>query len=115
MSLSAIAADEPTRWRPPPTCAREGAGARRRPGTKPGRLQELIEGAGFVDDITVEAVDLTITESFEDWWRVATEMSRSGPQMAGREDEFHAALSGYRGEDGLLRLPGRTWVAAATA
>lgn len=81
----------------------------------PGRLQELIEGAGFVDDIAVEAVDATVVETFEQWWTVSSQMSRSGPAMRDHEAELRAALAEYEGEDGLLHLPGRTWVASATA
>lgn len=81
----------------------------------PGVLQELLEGAGFVDDIEVEAVDIVIEETFEGWWTRTTGMSRSGAQIQGHRDELRAALARYEGEDGLLRIPGRTWVAAATA
>ncbi len=81
----------------------------------PGALQALLEGAGFVDDILVEAVEIELVESFEDWWTRTTEMSRSGPDLRAREDEARAALAPYAGDDGLLHLPGRTWVAAATA
>lgn len=81
----------------------------------PGALQALIEGAGFVDDIVVEAVDIELVEPFESWWTRTTEMSRSGPALRERRAEAEAALARYEGEDGLLRLPGRTWVAAATA
>lgn len=79
-----------------------------------GVLRELIEGAGFVDDITVEAVDVLFEETFEEWWRRTTGMSRTGDRIRGHEDELRAALAGYE-EDGVLRIPGRTWVAAATA
>jgi SAM-dependent methyltransferase len=79
-----------------------------------GRLRDLLEGAGFVEDIEVDAVDVTLEETFEDWWRRTTAMSRSGAALRGREDEVRAALAPYE-RDGLLRLPGRTWVAAATA
>lgn len=78
-------------------------------------LRDLLEGAGFVDDITVEAVDVVIEETFEQWWAISSEMSRSGPMMRGREEELRAALARYASADGVLRLPGRTWVAAATA
>ena len=79
-----------------------------------GLLRELLEGAGFVDDIEIDAVDIVFEETFESWWRRTTEMSRMGEKVRGREDEFRAALAPYE-TDGMLRLPGRTWVAAATA
>lgn len=81
----------------------------------PGALQGLIEGAGFVEDIVVEAVEIELVEPFEDWWTRTTEMSRSGPALRGRREAAEEALRPYTGDDGLLRLPGRTWVAAATA
>jgi ubiquinone/menaquinone biosynthesis C-methylase UbiE len=79
-----------------------------------GRLLELLEAAGFVEDIAVETVDVMLEERFEDWWQRTTVMSRSGAALHGREEEVRAALAPYE-RDGLLHLPGRTWVAAATA
>jgi ubiquinone/menaquinone biosynthesis C-methylase UbiE len=79
-----------------------------------GALEELLAGAGFVEDLEVEAIDVELVESFADWWERTTVMSRIGAALRGREDEVRAALSVYE-HDGLLRLPGRTWVAAATA
>jgi len=88
-----------------------------------GLLQELLEGAGFVDGIRVEALDLEIVEPFETWWAVTSDMSRSGAVIAGlAADERDAVrealrerLTPYADGDGRLRLPARTWVAAATA
>ncbi len=79
-----------------------------------GGLRDLIEAAGFVEDIEVEAIDLVLEESFADWWARTAVMSRSGAALHGREEEVRAALASYEA-DGLLRLPARTWVAAATA
>ncbi len=88
-----------------------------------GLLQELIEGAGFVDDITVEAVDVVLEEpSFDTWWARSMHMSRSGEivrslSAAEREavrGDLLARVAEYADGD-TLRLPGRTWVAAATA
>ncbi len=80
-----------------------------------GVLQELLEGAGFVDEIEVEAIDLVVEETFDEWWTRTTEMSRSGPRITERRDDFRAALARYEGDDGRLRIPARTWVASATA
>ena len=80
-----------------------------------GRLLELLQDAGFVEDVTVEAVELTLHETFEQWWTRTSEMSRLGPRAAGHEDELRAALEPWTEADGSLRLPARTWVAAATA
>ena len=79
-----------------------------------GRLRELLEGAGFVEEIEVEALDLVLEETFDDWWQRTTAMSRSGAALHGHEEETRAALAPYE-TDGVLRLPARTWVAAATA
>ena len=80
-----------------------------------GRLQDLIEGAGFVDDIEVETVDIVFEETFEEWWRRTTGMSRMGDKARAHETELRAALAEYESSDGRLRIPGRTWVASATA
>jgi SAM-dependent methyltransferase len=79
-----------------------------------GQLRELLEAAGFVDEIEVEAIDLVVEDTFEEWWQRTTAMSRIGAALAGREEETRAALAPYE-VDGVLRLPARTWVASATA
>jgi SAM-dependent methyltransferase len=79
-----------------------------------GQLRELLEAAGFVDEIEVEAIDLVVEDTFEEWWQRTTAMSRVGAALVGREEETRAALAPYEA-DGVLRLPARTWVAAATA
>lgn len=79
-----------------------------------GVLRELLEGAGFVEEIEVEAVDLLLEEPFDAYWTRTMEMSRGAAELRGRRDEVRAALAEYE-HDGVLRLPGRSWVAAATA
>lgn len=79
-----------------------------------GTLRELLESAGFVDEIEVAAVDLVLEETYEEWWTRTREMSRSGPRIGEHRDELRAALAPYE-TDGVLRLPARTWVASATA
>ena len=83
--------------------------------SREGRLLELFENAGFVDDIEITSVAIERVETFDHFFQVTTEMSRSGPQLTGRRDELRAAMEPFVGDDGLLHLPGRTWVAAASA
>ena len=88
-----------------------------------GRLQELLENAGFVDEIEVEPVDMTLAEPFDTWWARSTEMSRVGETIralsAGEQQRVREALrerlARHEGADGVLRIPARSWVAAATA
>ncbi len=72
----------------------------------PGALQELIEGAGFVDDILVEAVDIELVESFDAWWTRTTEMSRSGPALRERRAAAEETLKRVRGR-GRAAAPAR--------
>jgi SAM-dependent methyltransferase len=90
---------------------------------RPGVIREHLEDAGFVDEIEVEAVDLRYEETFEAWWERTRAMSRSGRLIdALPADEREAVrealrerLSVYAGPDGVLEMPARTWVAAASA
>ncbi|HVL94724.1 MAG TPA: methyltransferase domain-containing protein [Solirubrobacteraceae bacterium] len=91
---------------------------------RPGLIEELLAEAGFVDDIEVEAVDFEFDdEDFEGWWDRTLDMSRSGRVIAalpeGEREELRAALQArlarYEREDGVLALPARSWVAAASA
>jgi acyl-CoA hydrolase len=85
-------------------------------------LLELLEGAGFVDELEVEAVDVELVETFDACWDRTQEMSRAGELIralpAGEQASVRAALrerlAPYTDGD-VLRTPGRTWVAAATA
>jgi ubiquinone/menaquinone biosynthesis C-methylase UbiE len=89
-----------------------------------GLLQELLEEAGFVDEIEVEAISWDFDDQdFDEYWDRTMDMSRVGQAVAGlspaEQEEFREALRAklapYEGDDGLLHLPARTWVAAATA
>ncbi len=90
---------------------------------RPGLIQEQLEAAGFVDDIEVEAVDFAYRETFEGWWDRTLDMARSAQAILGlpRDEqdavraELHERLSRYAGPDGVLSLPARSWVAAASA
>jgi SAM-dependent methyltransferase len=87
-----------------------------------GMLLELLEGAGFVDELEVEALDVELVETFDACWDRTQEMSRAGELIralpAGEQASVRAALrerlAPYTDGD-VLRTPGRTWVAAATA
>ena len=88
------------------------------------RLRELLENAGFlevivdgvqldrayenVDDYIAETLDLSAT--FSEMWATLDEAQRSEVT-----ERIGALTAQYRGTDGLLRLPGRSLVAAASA
>ena len=89
-----------------------------------GMIAELLEEAGFVDEIEVDGVAWEFDDQdFDAWWGRTTEMSRIGQAIAtlpaAERDELRetmrAKLAPYERDDGLLHLPARTWVAAATA
>jgi SAM-dependent methyltransferase len=91
---------------------------------RPGLLQELLEEAGFVDEIEVERVAWEFDDAnFDDYWRRTMDMSRIGLLVGGLaaaeqdnvREVVRARLAPYEREDGLLHLPACTWVAAATA
>jgi SAM-dependent methyltransferase len=90
---------------------------------RPGLIQELLEDAGFVDEIEVEAVDFAFEETFDAWWERTLGMSRTGgvvralgaDERADIEDALRSALARFERPDGVLELPARSWVAAATA
>ena len=88
------------------------------------RLEELLDASGF-EDVHIEAVDFAFTfasqdEHFEHQLAMST---RLGEQVAGLSPADHTALrdavdartAQYLADDGALRLPARTWVAAASA
>ncbi len=90
----------------------------------PGRIEELLHGAGF-GEVVVDAVDIEFrAPSFDDWWERQFDLSLSlrealaglGP---GERDEVHdaveARLAGHRRDDGSLVIDGRTLVARAEA
>jgi SAM-dependent methyltransferase len=86
-------------------------------------IVEHLGAAGFVDDLEVAAVDFHFRETFDEWWARTLEMSRSGTLIAGLpagereavQAALRAALAAYEGDDGVLELPARSWVAAASA
>jgi SAM-dependent methyltransferase len=91
----------------------------------PGRLQELLEAAGF-EDVEVGPLDLTFeAPSLDAWWEhlmMATSASLRDATAALAPAEHYAlreavdaAYAPYLQDDGALRLPARTLVAAAGA
>jgi len=86
-------------------------------------IREHLEAAGFVDDVEVAPLDFQFRETFEDWWARTREMSRVGavldglpaPEREAVREALRAELAPYEGPDGVLALPARTWVAAASA
>lgn len=90
----------------------------------PGRLRELIEGAGFTE-VVVETVEIARSGlSVEQY--IAQTLDLSGPfaEVHGRlseaeRDEVRQTIAGlaapFTDEQGLIDLPGRTFVAAASA
>jgi SAM-dependent methyltransferase len=91
---------------------------------EPGRIQELLESAGF-DDIVVDAVDLTFdAPSLDAWWEQTLRTSASMEEMVSGlspadhyafRDAFDAAYAEFVAPDGSVSLPARTLVAVAGA
>jgi SAM-dependent methyltransferase len=90
----------------------------------PGRIEELLDAAGF-DDVEVQPVALEFhAESLDEWWdhAVATSGRFSGI-VAGLSPAEHykvrdavdAAYAEFVRPDGSLEIPGRALVAAASA
>ena len=90
----------------------------------PGRIELLLDAAGFAE-WRVDAVDITFdVSSFAEWWEHQYDMSLDLARALNRltpeqRDEIHdgveARLRPYTADDGSLRLPGRTLVAMAEA
>lgn len=90
----------------------------------PGRLEELLEGAGFVESV-VEAVEVVREHlSPDDYVEESLDLSRlfsdaykglSEAQRAHVRREIAMLARPYAGPDGSLRLPGRSLVAVAHA
>ncbi len=88
------------------------------------RVEELLLTAGF-DDAVLDTVDLTFeAESLDAWWELLS--TTSGRMMDASQrltpaqhyalrDAVDAAYAPWVGDDGRLRVPGRTIVASATA
>ena len=90
----------------------------------PGRLRDLLDGAGF-QDVEVDTLELTVEfPSFDAYWDSQSSRSfRTSQALALTDDRGRAALRAgverrvepYRQVDGTLRFPVRPLVAAATA
>jgi SAM-dependent methyltransferase len=88
-------------------------------------IVDNLQAVGFVDDIEVEPVDLAYAyPDFEAWWETTLDMAPStadlvaGMPPAEREDfrsAIRAALEPHTRPDGRIELPGRSWVASASA
>jgi SAM-dependent methyltransferase len=91
---------------------------------RPGRIEELLDAAGF-DDIEVEPLDFAFhAASLDEWWEHSIAMSGSFSRaLAGLSPADHYALrdavddayAPYVREDGSLEIPARALVAAASA
>jgi SAM-dependent methyltransferase len=92
--------------------------------SRPGRIQELLEVAGFTD-IVVDSVDMAQTHPDVDSYLGSTQdCSRpfadalEAMDEATREDvkqSIRDAMAQYTAEDGSVRIPGRSLVATARA
>lgn len=92
--------------------------------SQPGRLEGLLEEAGFVEYEVSEIDFLFRAPSFDDWWEwqfdtslsLAEGMERLTPEQ---RDELHdaveARLAGFIAPDGAIALPARALVAWAEA
>ncbi|HWH93583.1 MAG TPA: class I SAM-dependent methyltransferase [Baekduia sp.] len=90
----------------------------------PGRLQELIEDAGF-DEPVVEPIDLTFrAPSLDAWWDTVRELSSSMRPLLDRlspaehynvRDAVEARWTPYVAGDGAVAIPGRALGAVAEA
>jgi len=91
---------------------------------KPGRIEGLLGDAGFLD-VEVDTVDVELRyDDFDDFLAITLACSRpvadalEGLDAAARA-EVEAAmgdgLADFRAQDGSIRVPGRTLVAAASA
>jgi SAM-dependent methyltransferase len=90
----------------------------------PGRIQELLEQAGFVES-RVEALDLVRRHSsFAEMWETTLDLSRNvhdavlsqpAPVIAQIEASLAERFAPYTAADGTLAIPARTLVASASA
>jgi len=88
----------------------------------PGRLQELLESAGFVE-VLVQSVELNRThQDLDAYFEETLDLSRpfadavdglAGPELEAVRDEIAALAVPYVQADGSIALPGRSLVAAA--
>jgi SAM-dependent methyltransferase len=90
----------------------------------PGRIEELLEGAGF-QDVVVESVSFDQRyDSFAGWWETSLDLSAPFAEAVEAADEARVSalraalqerLAAYRRDDGSLTIPARTFVAVARA
>jgi ubiquinone/menaquinone biosynthesis C-methylase UbiE len=90
----------------------------------PGRLRELIEAAGFTE-VVVETVEIarsgiTVEEYIAQTLDISGPFAQAHARLSEAERaELHQTIAGlaapFTDEQGLLELPGRTFVAAASA
>ena len=91
---------------------------------KPGRIEGLLGDAGFLD-VQVDTIDVEMTyDDLDDFLAITTACSRpfadalDGVDAAARAEVEAAVgdgLADFRGQDGSIRVPGRTLVATASA
>jgi SAM-dependent methyltransferase len=90
----------------------------------PGRIQELLEQAGFVE-LRVEALELVRRHSsFAEMWETTLDLSRNvhdavlsrpAAEIAQIEASLAERFAPYTAADGTLAIPARTLVASASA
>jgi SAM-dependent methyltransferase len=90
----------------------------------PGRIQELLDDAGFVE-ARVEALELVRRHtSFAELWETTLDLSRGfhdavlsrpAPEIAEIEASLAQRFAPYTAADGTLEIPARTLVASASA
>jgi SAM-dependent methyltransferase len=90
----------------------------------PGRVESLLEEAGFTE-VTVDGLEIEFGfAAVDDYWETTLDLSIPFADAVGALDDsereavrdgVRARLEPYAGPDGALRLPWRTLVAAATA
>jgi len=91
---------------------------------RPGRIEELLDVAGF-DDIEVAPLDFAFhAASLDEWWEHSIAMSGSFSRVVGDlspaehyalRDAVDAAYAPYVRDDGSLEIPARALMAAASA
>jgi SAM-dependent methyltransferase len=91
---------------------------------EPGRIEDLLDAAGF-DDVEVDALDFAFhAASLEDWWEHAVGTSGriagivqglSPAEHYAVRDAVDAAYAEFVQPDGAVTIPARTLVAAASA
>jgi SAM-dependent methyltransferase len=132
VALAAWTGAEDNQWSAAPVKVLQAKGALEPDPPGPGQFHwasphviiEALESAGFLEP-TIEAVEFHMNYAdFDDWWTSVTLTSaRIGDadramDFATRSDvlaELEPIAEQFEQPDGTLRIPARTWVAAATA